>query len=193
MSRRARGKGAVKESTKGPKKNKPAKTPPVARAKKCAEELGRKEALEQRNEESDTERPVDLEEARERVSDLVRKSAGEIASGVIEVAKGGQLASAKYLFEAVGLYPAAEQTAPGPPEDSLAQTLLKRLGIPLEPAVTDEDDTPMIVASDGSGVSDENAKWKLGQEDERTGREGERGLVDSSRRQCLRVREDTVK
>jgi hypothetical protein len=71
---------------------------------------------------------------------------------VIEVAKTGQLASAKYLFEAVGLYPATEETRAKAPEDSLAYTLLRRMGLPTEPVICDEDPLPDVVASDFSGT-----------------------------------------
>jgi hypothetical protein len=53
-------------------------------------------------------------------------SAELIAAGVITVAKTGQLASTKYLFEAVGLYPATEQTSLTPVVGSLAHALLRR-------------------------------------------------------------------
>src|ERR1022692_155351 len=49
-----------------------------------------------------TKKPVDLVRVREIITNPVGNSAKDIATGVIEVAKAGQLASAKYLFEAVG-------------------------------------------------------------------------------------------
>jgi len=88
---------------------------------------------------SKIKKPADMVAVRENINVLVRDSAELIAAKVIEVAKMGQLASAKYLFEAVGLYPATEETAPTQIEDTLAHTLLTRMGLPLEPVVTDED------------------------------------------------------
>ena len=85
-----------------------------------------------------TKKPVDLVQVRENINDLVGNSAKDIASEVIKVAKTGQLASAKYLFEAVGLYPATEQTE-ARPEHSLAHTLLTRMGLPLDPVVCGEE------------------------------------------------------
>jgi len=78
------------------------------------------------------EEQVDILEVRENINSLVRGSAKDIAKKMIEVAKDtGQLALAKYLFEVVGLYPASEQTAGQPKEESLAQILLRRLGLPV--------------------------------------------------------------
>ena len=83
-----------------------------------------------------TKTPVDVVQARQDVADLVRDSAAEIAMGMIEGAKAGQLASAKYLFEVAGLYPATEETEMERTEDSLAYTLLKRMGLPTEPVIS---------------------------------------------------------
>lgn len=86
----------------------------------------------------------DIVEIRENISALVKDSAEDIATSVIEVAtRTGQLASAKYLFEAVGIYPAMEQTEAREIETTMAHQLLARMGLPLEPVVCDEDsETP---------------------------------------------------
>ena len=97
-----------------------------------------------------TKKPVDMVRLRENITNLVGESAKDIATKVIEVAKTGQLASAKYLFEAVGLYPATEETRAKAPEDSLAYTLLRRMGLPTEPVICDEDPLPDGLASDFS-------------------------------------------
>jgi hypothetical protein len=83
----------------------------------------------------------DIVEVRQNINELVKDSAEDIATSVIEVAtRTGQLASAKYLFEAIGLYPATEQTAATPVAGSLAFTLLKRMGLPTEPMINEEDE-----------------------------------------------------
>jgi hypothetical protein len=102
-----------------------------------------------------TKKPVDLARVRENINNLVGDSAEDIATQVITVAKTGQLASAKYLFEVVGLYPATEQTAAKPQENSLAHTLLQRMGLPLEPVVRDEDLAPVVSITDAKGMSAE--------------------------------------
>lgn len=87
----------------------------------------------------------DIVEVRENINELVKESAEDIATSVIEVAtRTGQLASAKYLFEAVGLYPANEQSDARPLETTMAHQLLTRMGIPLEPVVQDEDGEVII-------------------------------------------------
>ncbi len=88
---------------------------------------------------------VDIAEVRQTVATLVGASANEIASGVIAVAKAGQLAPAKYLFEMIGLYPAPDETTAKPQEDSLAHVLLRRLGVPTEPGI--EVKEPASIAS----------------------------------------------
>ena len=90
----------------------------------------------------------DVVEVRENISQLVMESAVAIANEVIEAAKTGQLASARYLFEAAGIYPATEQTAVRPIETSLAHTLLTRMGLPLDPVICSEDPVPTLLKND---------------------------------------------
>ena len=62
-------------------------------------------------------------------NDLVGNgAAGMVETTMEEVGKGHYLGM-KYLFEMIGLYPATSADD-GPVEDSLAATLLRRLGIP---------------------------------------------------------------
>ncbi len=90
---------------------------------------------------ADKKKGKDIVEVRENINELVKDSAEEIATSVIEVAtRTGQLASAKYLFEAVGIYPPTEETTGTPGKGSLAHTLLKRMGLPTEPVICDEDE-----------------------------------------------------
>lgn len=75
--------------------------------------------------------PADFIEARKNIAKLVRISVNEICAQFIQLAKEGEVAPAKYLFEVVGLYPVREE-ASSKPENSLAYTLLKQLGLPTE-------------------------------------------------------------
>lgn len=86
--------------------------------------------------------PKDFAEARKEIATLVRKSAIEIALEFIARAKAGEVGPAKYLFEAVGLYPATEEPS-SKPEDSLAYTLLKRMGLPTDPVNFEEEPLPV--------------------------------------------------
>ena len=79
--------------------------------------------------------PADFVEVRKEIATLVRGSATKIAMEVIKVALTGQLAQTKYLFEAVGLYPPTAESQTPKIEDSLAFTLLKRMGLPTEPVI----------------------------------------------------------
>jgi len=78
-----------------------------------------------------TLKQVDLGMVRERITNLVGNRAVEMVETTMdEVAKGHYLAM-KYLFEMIGLDPAAtpeESLA----DDSLAKTLLRRLRLPEE-------------------------------------------------------------
>jgi hypothetical protein len=113
-----------------------------------------KPAKAKREKASAKKRGKDVVEVRESINELVMDSAVAIAVGVIEVAKTGQLASAKYLFEAAGIYPATEQTAMRPIETSLAHTLLTRMGLPLEPVICGEDPVPVRLTSEGKDATE---------------------------------------
>ena len=106
-------------------------------AKRAAGEKGTPKANKQ----------VDMGQVRENINNLVGNSARKIAIEVIKVALTGQLATAKYLFEAVGLYPPTEQTEVRPIETTMAHQLLTRMGLPLEPVVCDEDETPAVLSA----------------------------------------------
>ncbi len=86
-------------------------------------------------------KPVDLAVIREEIKIQVgNAAAGMVASG-IEEANKGHYAAMKFLFELVGLYPAAEGGEESAGNDGLAKTLFGRLGV-LEaasgPEVTNE-------------------------------------------------------
>jgi hypothetical protein len=83
--------------------------------------------------------PADVVQVRKNVNNMVWNAAETIAAEVIKVAMSGQLAAVKYLFEAVGMYPAPKEIEEKPRENSLAYMLLKRLGIPTEPMTCDDD------------------------------------------------------
>ena len=76
---------------------------------------------------------------RKSIANLVGNSAEAMVQKLINAPKDGHLAPMKYLFEAVGLYPPTLETLPEP-DESLACTLLRRLGIPTEPVVREEEE-----------------------------------------------------
>ena len=88
-------------------------------------------------------KPVDLAEVRKDITNLVGGEATQLAQAVLEEGKKGQLAPVKYLFEVAGLYPASTEAASvKPEEDSLAFTLLRRLGVPEQSSLASDDDLP---------------------------------------------------
>ncbi len=113
--------GAKKKQGKGKSKG-TAKTA----AKKSAPARGKK--------------PADMVQARSNISNLVRKASDQIAKEMIDTAKKGELARAKYLFELAGLYPANEETAPKTEAESLAQIVIKGLGGPATEVVEQDEE-----------------------------------------------------
>lgn len=87
-------------------------------------------------------KPKDLAEARKDITEIVRAEATLMAKAVVVEALKGQLAHMKYLFEVSGLYPANLGAEAKPGEDSLALTLLKRMGLPVDPVNSSEEATP---------------------------------------------------
>ena len=80
-------------------------------------------------------KPVNLEEVRKKITDLVATAAVDMAQAAVDEAEKGHITPLKVLFEMIGLYPATEAAGPEGGEDSLARTLLRRLGLPEEPFV----------------------------------------------------------
>jgi len=79
-----------------------------------------------------TDAAADLAEVRRRITDLVRNSAVEMVETTIDQVGNGHYQGMKYLFEMIGLYPTMV-TDGAPEQDSLAATLLRRLGLPEAP------------------------------------------------------------
>jgi hypothetical protein len=87
------------------------------------------------------QKPANPAEMRQSVTDMVRSEMINITHAVVEEAKKGQLATVKYLFEVSGVYPGATEQSPARPEEgeTLARTLLIRLGLPLDLAISPDD------------------------------------------------------
>ena len=101
-------------------------------------------------------------EVRHDIAKIVKAHAQKMAKAVINDGEKGQLPPVKYLFEMADIYPAAvdgsESTAE---EDSLAETLLNRLGVPTQPIVLDDEDdgdTVLIPARVSENVESSEAK-----------------------------------
>ena len=96
-------------------------------------------------------KPVDLDEIRRKIANLVGAEAGPMVESAIEEAHKGHFGAMKYLFEIVGLYPAAD-AEPGPSDNSLARTLLHRLGLP-EEAMPEDQTTNNQAANEGRNAA----------------------------------------
>ena len=97
-------------------------------------------------------KPVDLAEIRQQITNLVGNDAiGMVETTIEEVGKGHYLGT-NYLFVLVGLYPTTAAEGELVP-DSMAATLLRRLGLPEAPMpeekVTKDRETPTAVSEDG--------------------------------------------
>jgi hypothetical protein len=87
-----------------------------------------KEKISGGNSVRGTRKTPNPDEVRSRISSAVGNRAVDLVQGTISEAEKGVFTAMKYLFEMTGLYPAPTQEA-SPEEGSLAETLLKRLGM----------------------------------------------------------------
>ena len=86
-----------------------------------------------------TKKERESTDVRKECSKLVKAEATEITAAVIGEGKKVQLGPMKYLFEMANIFPTADDgSQTSAREDSLAETLLNRLGIPTSPVVADE-------------------------------------------------------
>ena len=87
-------------------------------------------------------------EVRKSIAILVKSEAEEMAEAVIGEGKKGQLATVKYLFEMAKIFPeATDGSQASADEECLAATLLRRLDLPDEPVMRDEEDLPKMASS----------------------------------------------
>ena len=86
---------------------------------------------------SGQQKPLDLAEVRRQITDLVGSGAVGMVEATMEEAGKGHYLGMKFLFEMIGLYPATS-TDDAPAQDSLAATLLRRLGLDEQPNLESE-------------------------------------------------------
>ncbi len=92
----------------------------------------------------------DTAEVRQDLVRLVKDAAEAMAAAVVDEGKKGQVSPVKFLLEIAGIFPKpeAEVNAPDKREESLAETLLDRLGIPKTPVAAEEyakDDEEIVM------------------------------------------------
>lgn len=100
-----------------------------AKSKKTAKKTSRKRARKATNKE------LNPSGVRKDIAAKIEAQADELADAVIEEGKKGQLATVKYLFEMAHIHPEILEDNAPKEEESLAATLLNRLGIPEDPVI----------------------------------------------------------
>ena len=83
---------------------------------------------------SDPVRDTDFTALRQQIRNRVGQEALGMVEATIDAVNNGQYAALKYLFEAVGLFPADVQNETQPP-GGLASILLHALGLPEVPVL----------------------------------------------------------
>jgi hypothetical protein len=117
---------------------------------------------------------IDFGSTRKDVHKLARGSVVEITKKIAAAAIEGNLPAAKYLFEMSGVYPVSEQGPGGIEEGSLAETLLKYLGLPT--TLKSDDELPLSARS----AADET----VGERQETNFDECSEGETDEEKRQA---------
>jgi|SRR5581483_1366722 len=103
--------------------------------KKTKKKTGKK-ATQRRAKPKSKEVSLNPSGVRKEIAAKVEAEADKLAAAVIEEGKKGQLATVKYLFEVAHIYPESSDGADCPENgESLASTLLKKLGVPEEPVI----------------------------------------------------------
>jgi len=96
---------------------------------------------------------VDLAVIREQIKNQVGNAAAKMVASGIDEANKGHYAAMKFLFELVGLYPAAEGGEEDAAGDGLAKTLFRRLGVAEEIATAEvTKETPVVSTPEGDAV-----------------------------------------
>lgn len=116
-------------------------------SKKKAKKKGAAKKSASKKSGSNEEQDINEVELLKDLSTLVKSNAPVITQKVIDDAKSGQLAPVRYLFELANIYPQVlDGTTSSKEEDSLAKTLLERMGLPTEFKKDAEDeDEPVII------------------------------------------------
>jgi len=110
--------------------------------KKAKKKTGTKKAAKKRS-SLKSKKEFDPAQVRKEISELVGSQAETMAQAVIDEGKKGQVSPVKYLFEMAKIFPpSADGEQATTNEECLAQTLLRRMNLPVEPIKRDEDDDP---------------------------------------------------
>jgi hypothetical protein len=101
-------------------------------------------------------KPKDPAVVRQQLAEIVKAEAVDITEAVLNEAIQGELGPAKYLLEMAGVFPpSTDGSLVTKDEESLAETLLRRLDLPTTPIVLDEEDDVVIKPLAKSSGEDE--------------------------------------
>ena len=129
-----------------------------AKKKTAAKEIKKAAKKKSTAKRKGSKKDRDSKDVRQDCSKLVKEDATELTAAVIEEGKKGQLGPVKYLFEMASIFPAADDgSQASAKEESFAETLLHRLGIPTDPVVADQyekEDQEVISAKESSDDED---------------------------------------
>jgi hypothetical protein len=135
-----------------------------AKAKAKKEGSGKRTGSTSAKKNSGKLKDVNLADVRRDIKNIVGEAAGDIARAVVVEARKGQLTTAKYLFEATGIYPVAEggETVDNPEDDTFTQRIVRRLGLPEGPLPkNDDDDGPENLAIPVASAPVDNSVAKV--------------------------------
>ena len=120
-----------------------------AMIKKAKSKAGKKKAAKKSGAKK-SKKELNPAEVRKDISRMVEEEAANMAQAAIDEGKKGQLAPVKYLLELAKIFPAATDGSEATEdEDSLARTLLKRMGLPDVPIKREDEDEEPKAASCG--------------------------------------------
>lgn len=120
--------------------------------KKAAGKTVKKAATKGNSKRKGGKKEPDPKEVRTECAKLIKDEASDMTAAVIAAGKTGQVAPVKFLFEMAHIFPAADDgSETSAEEESLAKTLLNRLGIPTDPVMADEDEKDDAVMDESRG------------------------------------------
>jgi hypothetical protein len=138
---------------------------------KRAKKAGNKQQTKGRAKGKSRKKEQDARTVLQQCSKLVKEDATKLTSAVIGEGKKGQLGPVKFLFEMANIFPTADDgSEASAQEESFAETLLHRLGIPTDPVVADEyekEDAAVMGANKEQSAESASEKEKAAESEQK--------------------------
>ena len=116
-----------------------------------------------------SKKELNPEEVRKEIEQMVQSEAANIAAAVIGEGKKGQVSPMKFLFEMAHIFPKpTDGSQTSTEEECLAKTLLRRMDLPDEPVMRDEEDLPAPTAAKPAAEASEGEETKTVADEEHT-------------------------